>query len=108
VTLAEYSSSHLVTFQVTRQASATKSGINLLPFMLAVVLSVIIAGQLVARIGRYWPFLVCGPPVLAIGSGLLYTIDASTSDAKIIGFQILAGVGVGSSKYRGRSITRKS
>lgn len=62
-------------YQVTRQASATDSGINLLPFMLAVVLSVIICGQLVGRIGRYWPFLVCGPPILAIGSGLLYTVS---------------------------------
>lgn len=65
-----------ILYQVTRQASATDSGINLLPFMLAVVLSVIIAGQLVGRIGRYWPFLVAGPPILAIGSGLLYTVSS--------------------------------
>jgi len=37
-----------------------------------------------------------GAPVfLSIGSGLLYSINQDTSNAKIIGYQILCGVGVG-------------
>lgn len=32
---------------------------------------------------------------LAVGSGLLYTLNASTSSAKLVGFQILAGIGTG-------------
>ncbi|KAF7290179.1 Major facilitator transporter-like protein [Mycena indigotica] len=82
-------------YQAARHHSATKSGIDLLPFMLGTVLSVIGSGQIVGRFGRYYPFLVAAPIFLAIGSGLLYTISASTSSAKIIGFQILAGVGTG-------------
>ena len=42
-----------------------------------------------------WPFLVASPVFITIGSGLLYLLDTNTSSAKIIGFQILAGVGVG-------------
>lgn len=42
-----------------------------------------------------WPFLLVAPVFLALGSGLLYTLNTSTSGAKIIGFQILAGMGVG-------------
>ncbi|KAJ7082369.1 hypothetical protein B0H15DRAFT_751721, partial [Mycena belliarum] len=38
---------------------------------------------------------VASPVLLAIGSGLLYTLDSATSAATIIGFQILAGVGTG-------------
>lgn len=35
------------------------------------------------------------PPISAIGFGLLYTCDFTTSNAKLIGFQILAGFGIG-------------
>ncbi|KAJ7717010.1 transporter [Mycena metata] len=82
-------------FQAARGHSATKSGIDLLPFMLALVLTVITSGQTVGRTGYYWPFLVGSPVFLAIGSGLLYTLTSSTSSAKLIGFQILAGIGIG-------------
>lgn len=36
-----------------------------------------------------------GPPFAALGSGLLYTVGPSTSEAKLIGYMILAGVGIG-------------
>lgn len=39
--------------EVTRGHSAIKSGIDLLPLMLSIVFSVIVGGQIVARIGRY-------------------------------------------------------
>jgi hypothetical protein len=42
-----------------------------------------------------YPFLVASPIVLAIGSGLMYSISTSTSSATLIGFQILVGMGVG-------------
>ncbi|KAJ7052196.1 ABC transporter [Mycena amicta] len=82
-------------YQAARHHSATKSGIDLLPFMLGTVLTVISSGQIVGRTGRYWYFLVVAPVFLAVGSGLLYTISSSTSSAKIVGFQILAGIGTG-------------
>ncbi|BGP18086.1 hypothetical protein JCM10213_003420 [Rhodosporidiobolus nylandii] len=82
-------------YQAVKNHDATKSGVDILAFMLAVVLSVIIAGRLVARFGRYWPFLLLGPIPGCIGAGLLYTVEPSTKIANIIGYQILAGVGVG-------------
>jgi MFS family permease len=82
-------------YQAVKHRSATASGINLLPFMLGTVLSVISAGQLVGKFGYYWPFLVASPVFLGIGSGLLYSLNTTTSEAKIIGYQILAGIGVG-------------
>ncbi|KDE04644.1 hypothetical protein, variant [Microbotryum lychnidis-dioicae p1A1 Lamole] len=82
-------------YQAGRDHTATKSGIDILPFMLGVVISVILGGQIVARIGRYWPFLVIGPVFMSIGSGLMYTISVSTPSPTLIGFQILAGIGVG-------------
>ncbi|KAF7314643.1 Major facilitator transporter-like protein [Mycena kentingensis (nom. inval.)] len=82
-------------YQAARHHTATKSGIDLLPFMLSTVASIIISGQLVGKFGRYYPFLLVAPVFLAIGSGLLYTISPTTASAKIVGFQILAGVGTG-------------
>ncbi|KAJ7649594.1 major facilitator superfamily domain-containing protein [Mycena rosella] len=82
-------------YQAGRHQTATASGTDLLPFMLGIVVTVISSGQLVGRFGYYWPFLICSPMFLAVGSGLLYTLGPSTSSAKIIGFQILAGVGTG-------------
>ncbi|KAJ7732686.1 ABC transporter [Mycena metata] len=82
-------------YQAARAHSATKAGIDLLPFMLSLVLAGVVAGGFVGRTGYYWPVLVIAPCFLALGSGLLYTLDASTSSAKLVGFQILAGVGIG-------------
>ncbi|KAJ7432390.1 ABC transporter [Mycena latifolia] len=82
-------------YQAVRHHTATDSGIDLLPFMLGVVLTVISSGQLVGKFGYYWPFLLCAPLFLAVGSGLLYTLSTGTSSSRIIGYQILAGVGTG-------------
>ncbi|KAJ7036886.1 ABC transporter [Mycena alexandri] len=82
-------------YQAARAHTATKSGIDLLPFMLGIVITVITSGQIVGKFGYYWPFLVTAPVFLAVGSGLLYTVNTTTSSASIVGFQILAGIGTG-------------
>ncbi|KAJ7168859.1 transporter [Mycena filopes] len=82
-------------YQAVRGHSATKSGIDLLPFMLGTVIATMSAGHLVGKWGYYWPFLVASPVFLAIGSGLLYTLSPSTRSASLVGFQILVGVGIG-------------
>ncbi|KZO92741.1 ABC transporter [Calocera viscosa TUFC12733] len=78
-------------------SSATQSGIDILPFMLATVISAGGSGAIINATGRYWPFIFGLPLLTAIGAGLLFTIDASTSNAKLIGFQILLGAGIGGS-----------
>ncbi|KAI5476002.1 Major facilitator transporter-like protein [Pseudohyphozyma bogoriensis] len=82
-------------YEAVKGKSATSSGIALLPTMLGVVLTAIISGQIVARLGRYWPFLIFAPIPICLGSGLMYTVDQYSSSAKLIGYQILLGVGVG-------------
>ncbi|KAJ7111835.1 transporter [Mycena epipterygia] len=82
-------------YQAVRHRSATASGIDLLPFLLGIVVTVISTGQFVGKFGYYWPFLIVAPMFLGIGSGLLYTLNTNTSSARLVGFQILAGVGTG-------------
>lgn len=81
--------------QATKGVSATKSGIDILAFMLSVVVGAGIGGALISQFGYYWPFLVAGPFLICIGSGLLYTVRADSSSATLIGYQILLGLGVG-------------
>ncbi|KAJ6451240.1 ABC transporter, partial [Mycena vitilis] len=88
-------------YQAVHHHSATKSGIDILPFMLASVITIISAGQVVGRTGYYWYFLVIAPVFLGIGSGLLYTLSTASSAAKIAGFQILAGIGTGMGMQNG-------
>ncbi|KAF7348376.1 Major facilitator transporter-like protein [Mycena sanguinolenta] len=82
-------------YQAAHHHSATRSGLDLLPFMLGTVFAVIVSGQISTKIGRYWLFLVMAPMFLAVGSGLLYTLTPSTPNWHVIIFQILSGIGVG-------------
>ncbi|BEI82777.1 hypothetical protein CcaverHIS002_0306450 [Cutaneotrichosporon cavernicola] len=79
----------------TRNHSAQKSGIDIIPFMIMVCIGIFVSGGFVTKWGRYYPFFIIGPPIAAAGVGMLYTIDAKTSNGFIIGGQILAGFGVG-------------
>ncbi|CAE6445460.1 unnamed protein product [Rhizoctonia solani] len=82
-------------FQVAKGHSATRSGIDILPFMLSVVIAAGGSGGVINSTGRYWPFLVGSPLLISVGSGLLYTLDINSGSGKEIGFQILLGVGIG-------------
>ncbi|KAJ6568110.1 ABC transporter [Mycena vulgaris] len=81
--------------QAAKHDSPVSSGLHLLPFILSVALTSLIAGQLVSKIGYYWPFLAVAPIFRGVGSGLLYSLKVDTSEAKLIGFQILSGIGTG-------------
>jgi MFS family permease len=82
-------------FQAVKGHSATKAGIDLVPLVLSVVITGGIGGILVSRTGRFWYFLAFGPLFGAVAFGLLYTISETTSWAKLIGYQILIGISIG-------------
>ncbi|KAK7445465.1 hypothetical protein VKT23_014884 [Stygiomarasmius scandens] len=84
-----------ILYQATKNHSATHSGVDLLPFLLFSVFTVIFSGVLVSRIQRYWHVLVVAPVFLGVGSGLFYSINVNTANANLIGYQILAGIGIG-------------
>ncbi|KAL2827943.1 major facilitator superfamily domain-containing protein [Aspergillus cavernicola] len=82
-------------FQSVRGASAMKSGIQLLPLMLATVVSSVLIGILVTVFGYYTPFLIASTALAAIGAGLLTLYSIDISNSKWIGYQIVLGAGVG-------------
>ncbi|MFI5775582.1 hypothetical protein [Nocardia sp. NPDC051570] len=60
-------------------ASATNSGLLLLPMMIGTVIATSIAGTLMARSGRYEIFPVVGTVSLTLGMVLLAAMDSHTS-----------------------------
>lgn len=82
-------------FQAIQNVSATQSGIRNLPLILSVTIFSIAAGGLTTAFGYYTPFVYLGTVLVAIGAGLLTTFEVDTPASKWIGYQILAGAGVG-------------
>ena len=82
-------------FQSIKGASATKSGIDILPLMLSTVISSIVAGGLITWVGYYTPFLIVGSILFSIGVGLITTYSINMPFGKWFGYQILTGAGVG-------------
>ncbi|KAI0142253.1 putative MFS aflatoxin efflux pump [Xylariaceae sp. FL1272] len=82
-------------FQAITSVSAVESGIRLLPFPLATIVASVIAGGAATAVGYYTPFLIAASVMMAIGGGLLTTLQIDTSMPKWIGYQVLYGFGLG-------------
>jgi len=82
-------------FQVVRGESPIRSGVLLLPLVTVQTASSFTSGLLVSKTGDYYYNLVIGFSIWSIGLGLLSTIDENTSLAKLVGYQIIDGIGAG-------------
>jgi hypothetical protein len=84
-------------FQTVGGASATESGYNLLPLLVALIFSAIVSGQIVARVGRYKLLMVGSMLLLAFGLYLLTNIRADTDRRTLWLWMVVAGLGIGPS-----------
>ncbi|KAK7937727.1 uncharacterized protein PG986_014595 [Apiospora aurea] len=84
-----------VYFQAVRGVSAVSSGIWLIPVILGLTITQIVVGGLITATGIHNPFLILGPGMAAVGSGLFMLLDQQSSAGRWIGFQIVLGIGVG-------------
>ncbi|KAK1830415.1 DHA14-like major facilitator [Podospora conica] len=82
-------------FQAVKGASAVQSGIMNLPMLISVVVMSMFAGAAVTIWGYYTPFMLVAVVFTTVGYGLLTTFSPSTPAPVWIGYQILAGVGIG-------------
>ncbi|GFG21253.1 putative HC-toxin efflux carrier TOXA [Aspergillus udagawae] len=82
-------------FQSIKGVSAVDSGLRLLPLMLSMVLASIFGGITTQKIGYYTPFAIIGSCIMAIGAGLLTTLQINSGHSKWIGYQVLYGFGMG-------------
>ncbi|KAG2360168.1 ABC transporter [Suillus spraguei] len=77
--------------------SSVQSGIDILPLMLSFVISSAGASGITSGTGRYWHLMLFLPLISVAGAALLFTVEATTASPKLLGYQILLGVGLGGS-----------
>jgi predicted MFS family arabinose efflux permease len=81
--------------QLVTGASATNSGLLLLPLMFGLLGASTISGQLISRTGRYKVFPVAGTAVASAGMWLLSTMTPHTGRATTTLYMIVVGIGIG-------------
>lgn len=84
-----------VYFQAVRLVSPQTSGVLLLPSIATGVPIAIIAGLVLFKYGRYKPLHIFGFTLTTISAGLYTLLDAESSMATVVIFQIIAGIGTG-------------
>jgi EmrB/QacA subfamily drug resistance transporter len=82
-------------FQAVTGASATESGLLLLPMLLAGLATTAVAGRIISRTGRYKVFPVTGLALMTAGLLLLSQIGAGTGQATASLVLVVFGVGFG-------------
>lgn len=82
-------------FQVVRGYSPSKSGLLMLPLIIASTVGLLIHGMGTSACGYYAPFMVFASVLMPIGAGLLTTFKVNTSFAELIIYTALAGLSYG-------------
>ncbi|WP_393076042.1 MFS transporter [Streptomyces sp. LN704] len=88
--------SYLPTFlQMVDGASATESGLLMLPMMGGIVGASVVSGQLISRTGRYKIYPVLGGALSALGMWLLSRLEVDTSRLAYSVWMAILGAGIG-------------
>ncbi|KXJ88191.1 major facilitator superfamily domain-containing protein [Microdochium bolleyi] len=82
-------------FQVVKGASPTQSGVDNLPLVLGMTVGAILGGAITTTWGQYAPLMVAGASLASVGFGLITTFGPETTSGRWIGYQALAGFGLG-------------
>jgi len=81
--------------QTVQGASATNSGLLLLPMMLSMMVVSVIAGQVITKTGKYRIFPIIGGVGMTVGMILLSFVDADTTKLQLALFMAALGFGMG-------------
>lgn len=81
--------------QTVQGASATNSGVLLLPIMAGAMVVSIVVGRLITRTGRYRIFPIAGGVVMTVAMFLLSRLGLETSKVTASAYMVLLGVGMG-------------
>ncbi|MFG2475962.1 MFS transporter [Streptomyces fagopyri] len=88
--------SYLPTFlQMVDGASATESGLLMLPMMGGIVCASVVSGQLISRTGRYKVYPLLGGALSALGMWLLSRLEVDTPRLTYSVWMAVLGAGIG-------------
>ncbi|KAI1384069.1 MFS general substrate transporter [Hypoxylon trugodes] len=82
-------------YQAVLGASSLLSGVYLLPYVLGLSFMSICSGIFMKKTGKYLPPIIFGMTFMTLGFGLFVDLSPKANWAKIVIFQIIAGMGVG-------------
>ena len=82
-------------FQVVQSDSPTASGYALFPFLVGLIITSILAGQIVSRTGRYKLMVATAMAFLAVGLYFFTYLHANSSTPALWAWMFIAGAGVG-------------
>ena len=83
-------------FQVVAGVTPSEAGFRNLPMLISCGIGSALTGFLVSRSGYYTPFMVWASAGGCVGAGLVYTLNETSPPAQWIGYQVLAGLALGS------------
>lgn len=81
--------------QSVLEASPLRSGVLLLPLIVTGAIFGVFCGVIIHRTGRFREIMWVGSFFMCLGYGLFISFDASTSTGRVVGFQMIAGLGQG-------------
>jgi EmrB/QacA subfamily drug resistance transporter len=81
--------------QIVTGASPTRSGLELLPLILGLLVTSIGSGQIIARWGHYRPFPIAGTAIMVVGFWRLSTMEPATSGLERSLDMVILGLGIG-------------
>ncbi len=81
--------------QLVYGASATSSGLQMLPLMAGLLVAAIGSGRAISKLGRYKIFPVTGTAVLIVGMYLLSRLGENTAHWVASAYMLVVGVGIG-------------
>ena len=84
-----------VYLQVVKGASATESGLRMLPMVIGMVFTSVASGQFTTKTGRYRIFPIIGALVVALGLYLTSLLGATSGWTEISLAMLVLGVGLG-------------
>jgi EmrB/QacA subfamily drug resistance transporter len=81
--------------QLVYGASATGSGLRMLPLMVGLLTASIASGRAISRIGRYRIFPIAGTAILVVGMVLLSRLGITTAHWLASVYMLVVGIGIG-------------
>ncbi|KAF6816604.1 major facilitator superfamily transporter [Colletotrichum musicola] len=82
-------------FQAVKGDTAVQAGIKLLPLLLSCVVTSIVGGGLITAFSYYNPVVLPSMVMFTVGCGLITTLSLDSPTREWLGFQVLAGLGLG-------------
>ncbi len=81
--------------QIVYGLSAQSSGLRTIPLMAGLLVTAILSGRAISRIGRYRPFPIAGTAILVVGMFLLSLLGVDTPPWVASAYMVVVGIGLG-------------